>query len=31
MAKKASYNLDVVNRILENRRETEQIMQDFTK
>jgi hypothetical protein len=31
MVKKASYNLDVVNKILENRRESEQIMQEFTK
>jgi len=31
MAKKASYNLDVVNKILENRRESEQIMQEFRK
>ena len=31
MAKKASYNLDVVNKILENQRETEQIMQEFRK
>jgi hypothetical protein len=31
LAKKASYNLDVVNKILENRRHSEQIMQDFTK
>ena len=31
LAKKASYNLDVVNKILENRRQSEQIMQDFTK
>ncbi len=31
MAKKASYNLDVVNKILENRRESEQIMQEFVK
>ena len=29
MAKKASYNLDVVNKILENRRESEQIMQEL--
>jgi hypothetical protein len=31
MAKKASYNLEVVNKILENRRESEQIMQEFRK
>jgi hypothetical protein len=31
MAKKASSNLDIVNRILANRKETEQIMQDFTR
>jgi hypothetical protein len=31
LVKKASYNLDVVNKILENRRQSEQIMQDFTK
>ena len=31
MAKKASYNLEIVNRILANRKESEQIMQDFTK
>ncbi|HWR74376.1 MAG TPA: DUF6340 family protein [Bacteroidales bacterium] len=31
LAKKASSNLDIVNRILANRRETEQIMKDFTR
>ena len=31
LAKKASYNLEVVNKILENHRQTEQIMQDFAK
>jgi len=31
MVKKASYNLEVVNKILENRRESEQIMQEFRK
>jgi len=31
LAKKASSNLDIVNRILANRRETEQIMNDFTR
>jgi len=31
MAKKASYNLEVVHKILENRRESEQIMQEFRK
>lgn len=31
MAKKASYNLEVVNKILENRRESEQIMEEFRK
>ena len=31
LVKKASYNLDVVNKILENRRQSEQIMQDFTR
>ncbi len=31
MAKKASYNLDVVNKILANRRESEQIYQEFRK
>ncbi len=31
IVKKASYNLDVVNKILENRRQSEQIMQEFRK
>jgi hypothetical protein len=31
LAKKASYNLEVVNKILENRRQSEQIMQSFAK
>lgn len=31
LAIKASYNLDVVNKIMENRRESEQIMQEFRK
>jgi len=31
MVKKASYNLEVVNKILENRREKDQIMQEFVK
>jgi hypothetical protein len=31
LAKKASYNLEIVNKIIENRREKEQIMRDFTK
>jgi len=31
IAKKASYNLDVVNKMLENRRESELIMQEFMK